>query len=75
MRILDPIMGALMRDPVRLPTSGQVIDRAVIERHLLSDPTDPFNRAPLTKEQLEDDTALRARIQEWRQAKKRKQQQ
>jgi hypothetical protein len=48
----DPIMGSLMRDPVQLPTSRHIVDRCVIERHLLSDPTDPFNRAPLTKDML-----------------------
>lgn len=32
---LDPIMGTLMYDPVTLPTSGNVVDRNVISRHLL----------------------------------------
>lgn len=32
---LDPIMGTLMVDPVKLPTSNTSIDRAVIARHLL----------------------------------------
>lgn len=32
---LDPIMGTLMKDPVRLPTSGQIVDRPVIARHFL----------------------------------------
>ena len=35
-----------MKDPVKLP-SGHAIDRAVITRHLLSDPTDPFSRQGL----------------------------
>ena len=39
----DPITDAIMKDPVKLP-SGHAIDRAVITRHLLSDPTDPFSR-------------------------------
>lgn len=34
---LDPIMGTLMKDPVVLPSSHMVVDRAVILRHLLSD--------------------------------------
>ncbi|EKX54047.1 hypothetical protein GUITHDRAFT_160790 [Guillardia theta CCMP2712] len=38
----------LMVDPVRLPSSGIIADRVVITRHLLTDPHDPFNRAPLT---------------------------
>lgn len=41
-------MFTLMRDPVILPSSRTVIDRATIKSHLLSDTTDPFNRIPLT---------------------------
>ena len=44
---LDPLFATLMKDPVVLPSSGQITDRAVITRHLLSDPIDPFNRQPL----------------------------
>lgn len=44
---LDPLFATLMKDPVRLPSSGVITDRAVITRHLLSDPIDPFNRQPL----------------------------
>lgn len=32
---LDPIMGTLMKDPVCLPTSKQIVDRSVIARHIL----------------------------------------
>eukprot|EP00041_Stephanoeca_diplocostata_P033900 m.1132567 g.1132567 ORF g.1132567 m.1132567 type:complete len:120 (+) comp24425_c0_seq52:3236-3595(+) len=35
---LDPILATLMTDPVRLPASGQVIDRSTIRAHLLSNP-------------------------------------
>ncbi|KIO29369.1 hypothetical protein M407DRAFT_70531 [Tulasnella calospora MUT 4182] len=45
---LDPLMYTLMRDPVILPSSKTTIDRSTIKAHLLSDPTDPFNRAPLS---------------------------
>ena len=55
-------MATLMDDPVELPSSKTVIDRitisksnnfikfkyVLIERHLMNDPHDPFNRAPLT---------------------------
>ena len=30
----DPIMGTLMSNPVRLPTSGQIVDRATIARQV-----------------------------------------
>lgn len=41
-------MYTLMRDPVILPTSRTTIDRATIKSHLLSDAKDPFNRMPLS---------------------------
>jgi hypothetical protein len=48
----DPLLGSLMVNPVRLPSSGKVVDRAVIARHLRSFRgsvgSDPFTRAPLT---------------------------
>ena len=44
-------MATLMTDPVKLP-SGVVMDRSVIGRHLLNSQTDPFNRQPLTEEEL-----------------------
>ena len=49
---LDPLTNEIMTDPVRLPGSGNVIDRLVIKKHLLSDKTDPFNRALLKEEDL-----------------------
>ena len=47
---LDPLMFNLMDDPVELPDSHTIIDRITINRHLLNDPHDPFNRAPLSLE-------------------------
>lgn len=44
-------MDTLMTDPVKLP-SGVVMDRSIIARHLLNSQTDPFNRQPLTEEEL-----------------------
>lgn len=48
----DPLMATLMRDPVTLPSSKAVVDRATIKAHLLSDNKDPFNRAPLSMEEV-----------------------
>ncbi|XVE83728.1 hypothetical protein DITRI_Ditri16bG0109600 [Diplodiscus trichospermus] len=62
---LDPIQYTLMKDPVILPSSRITIDRPVIQRHLLSDGTDPFNRSHLTAEMLIPDTELKARIEEF----------
>jgi ubiquitin conjugation factor E4 B len=50
--ILDPLMYTIMDDPVILPTSKISIDRSTIKSHLLSDPTDPFNRSPLKIEDV-----------------------
>lgn len=41
-----------MKDPVTLPSSRAVVDRATIKSHLLSDPKDPFNRSPLKIEDI-----------------------
>lgn len=49
---LDPLMYTLMEEPVILPTSKVSVDLATIKSHLLSDPTDPFNRSPLKIEEV-----------------------
>ncbi|XP_065855974.1 probable ubiquitin conjugation factor E4 [Euphorbia lathyris] len=69
---LDPIQYTLMKDPVILPSSRITIDRPVIQRHLLSDGTDPFNRSHLTSEMLIPDVELKARIEEFVRSKKLK---
>lgn len=60
---LDPIMQDIMQDPVLLPTSSKIMDRMVIERILISDGVDPFNRLPLSKDDLIPQTSLKDRIQ------------
>ncbi|XP_010890064.2 ubiquitin conjugation factor E4 B isoform X5 [Esox lucius] len=60
----DPLMDTLMTDPVILP-SGNIMDRAIILRHLLNSPTDPFNRQPLNESMLESLPELKERIQTW----------
>lgn len=62
----DPLMDSLMSDPVRLPDSGTVMDRSVIIRHLLNSLDDPFNRQPLTPDQLIPLPELKARIESWK---------
>ena len=61
----DPIQYTLMKDPVRLPSSGTICDRSTIQRHLLSESRDPFNRATLTEDMLEPLPELKARIDAW----------
>ncbi|KAK2749637.1 hypothetical protein FQN57_005859 [Myotisia sp. PD_48] len=67
---LDPLMYTIMDDPVILPSSKVSIDRSTIRSHLLSDPNDPFNRAPLKIEDVVPDTALKAKIEEFKAEKK-----
>ncbi|KAL6287789.1 hypothetical protein ACE6H2_012179 [Prunus campanulata] len=62
---LDPIQYTLMKDPVILPSSRITVDRPVIQRHLLSDNSDPFNRSHLTADMLIPDNELKGRIQEF----------
>ncbi len=52
------MMCTLMTDPVRLPTSGNIMDRPHIERHLLSDKKDPYNRELLTPDMLVPDVSV-----------------
>jgi hypothetical protein len=55
-----------MTDPVVLPSAVRV-DRATLDRLLLSrSPSDPFSRAPLTREGVVVDAGLKARIEAWR---------
>lgn len=60
---LDPIMSTLMTDPVMLPSSKIILDRSTIARHLLSDQTDPFNRSPLSMEEVLPQTDLKNQIE------------
>jgi len=49
--------------------SGHFMDRPIITRHLLNSKTDPFNRQPLSEEQLVTATELKQRIDEWKRSK------
>jgi ubiquitin conjugation factor E4 B len=54
-----------MKDPVELPSSKTIIDRATIERHLLSDQHDPFNRQTLTADKLIPRPDIKAKIDQF----------
>eukprot|EP00434_Breviolum_minutum_P034271 symbB.v1.2.030326.t1/scaffold3400.1/size59204/2 len=62
---LDPIMSEIMVDPVLLPTSNTVMDRKVIERHIMSNDDDPFNRQSLSVKDLVPQTELKEKITEF----------
>lgn len=46
---LDVMMSTLLTDPVQLPQSKQILDRATIKRQLLNKKVDPFSNTPLTE--------------------------
>ncbi|KAF9013252.1 ubiquitin elongating factor core-domain-containing protein [Cyathus striatus] len=60
---LDPLMFTVMKDPVLLPSSRTIVDRSTIKSHLLSDTKDPFNRAPLTIDDVVPVPELKAQIE------------
>ena len=60
-----PISCDLMKDPVYLPTSGNVMEKSIIKQILLNDEHDPFNRAPLKFSQIQDQPDLKAKIEIW----------
>jgi len=66
---LDPIMSILMNDPVILPNSKKIVDRSTIARHLLSDQSDPFNRSPLSLQDVIPATELKEQIEQWKTTK------
>ncbi|TPX46860.1 hypothetical protein SeMB42_g02682 [Synchytrium endobioticum] len=68
---LDQLMFHVMEEPVILPSSKAVVDISTIKMHLLSDPHDPFNRQPLTLDQVIPDVELKRRIGEWKRSAKK----
>jgi ubiquitin conjugation factor E4 B len=68
---LDPLLSTLMVDPVLLPSSGLTCDRTTITRHLLTTPSDPFNRKPLKIEDLIPNVELKTKIQDWIRSKRK----
>lgn len=66
---LDEILTTFMKDPVILP-SGHFVDRSTITQHLLNDPMDPFNREPMTLDDIKPATELKAKIDQWLEEKR-----
>lgn len=66
---LDEILSTFMMDPIILP-SGHYVDRSTISQHLLNDSIDPFNREPLTLDQIKPAVELKVRIVEWLEKKR-----
>ncbi len=58
-KYLCALMSTLMKDPVLLPGSGNIVDRINIKKSLLIDERDPFTRAPLKYAEVVNQDALR----------------
>ena len=52
--LCDPIMNTLIEEPVMLPDMEIIMDKNVIERHLINDPHNPFNREELSMQDIEE---------------------
>ncbi|CAB9526533.1 conjugation factor E4 [Seminavis robusta] len=68
-KFLDAMLFTFMKDPVILP-SGTIVDRPTITQHLLNDATDPFNRAPMTVEDIKPATELKEEMNKWLEEKR-----
>jgi len=66
---LDPLTQEFMMDPVKLPTSGNIVDRATITQHLLNNDIDPFNRKKLSIDDIVPADELKAQMKAWLDAK------
>lgn len=76
---LDPITYIPMKNPVILPSSGIMVDRGTIVNQLLHNSIDPYSRAKLTVEELEEHNSKEevkekikeywAKLEEWRVSK------
>jgi hypothetical protein len=52
---LDPIMCTKIETPLMLPDNDDIfVEKSIIEKHLLTEETNPFNRSKLTIQQLEE---------------------
>jgi len=49
---IEPLIDEILNAHVILPASNMTCDRQTIETVLLSNPIEPYNRSPLTKEML-----------------------
>ncbi|ORX56341.1 hypothetical protein DM01DRAFT_1334813 [Hesseltinella vesiculosa] len=62
----DPLMNILMEDPVRLPSSGTILDRSTVQSLWLGTAVDPYTREPFQIEKVEPVPELKARIAAWK---------
>eukprot|EP00929_Paragymnodinium_shiwhaense_P031834 TRINITY_DN17754_c0_g1_i1.p1 TRINITY_DN17754_c0_g1~~TRINITY_DN17754_c0_g1_i1.p1 ORF type:complete len:1453 (-),score=381.56 TRINITY_DN17754_c0_g1_i1:218-4576(-) len=68
---LDALLGHIMTDPVKLPSSGKICDRRVVEEQVKKNGRDPFDGSPLDLAQLQPQDELRSRISVWKMGKRK----
>lgn len=68
----DPLLYSFMEEPVRLATSGIVMDRTSIQQQLLNKKADPFTNQPLEESDLQPLPRLGELGRAWAEAMKRK---
>lgn len=44
---MDALNGTIMQEPVRLPSSGKIVDLMTIKEIINKSPKDPFDNTPL----------------------------
>lgn len=66
---VDPFLGTLMKDPVKLLSSGHIVERNVAIHCAVRKGRDPFNNARLTPNMIEPQPELKERICAWRRSK------
>ena len=81
---LDTLMSTLMKDPVELPSSRNILDYMTIskvsnyslhvEKHLMNEQKDPFNRSPLTLDQLIPRKDIKEKIEAYKASKRQSRQ-
>ena len=64
-KYLDPVLGIVMKDPVKLTTSGQIIDRSVAVQCVVHGGRDPFNNEKLVSANLIPQPEFSKEIADW----------
>jgi hypothetical protein len=66
---IDPLMCELIESPIVLPLSNVIVDEKVIFKHIVFKGDNPFNRMPLTIDELikyQDNEVVKDMIKKWK---------
>lgn len=62
---IDPLTFSVMENPVKLLTSGKIVDMETYEMLMLGDSLDPFNRELLSIDKIKEENELKKQIEDW----------